>query len=103
MSQSEPASVVIACPHCGTRYQVPYATIGAKGRPVQCAHCGKSWDAHAEPPEIAPAKPVDAEEERRLDEEFAAEARRSRAASMGEAPAERSDDHQRMLDEILPA
>jgi predicted Zn finger-like uncharacterized protein len=50
------ATVVIACPHCGTRYQVAYAAIGRKGRDVLCAHCGQSWQAHAEPP-AAPAPP----------------------------------------------
>ena len=38
MSSPDLQTVVIACPNCGTRYQVPYATIGAAGREVQCAH-----------------------------------------------------------------
>ena len=41
-------NVVIVCPHCATRYQVPADTVGSKGRQVQCAHCGKTWQAFAE-------------------------------------------------------
>ncbi|MDR3474867.1 MAG: DUF3426 domain-containing protein [Devosia sp.] len=48
---------MIACPNCGTRYQVAYAAIGPKGRNVLCAHCGRSWQAHAEPPPKPEAKP----------------------------------------------
>ena len=50
MSSADLATVVIACPHCGTRYQVPFSTIGSDGREVQCAQCGKSWHAHADAP-----------------------------------------------------
>ena len=31
MRSPEPSTVVIACPHCGTRYQVPPETLGADG------------------------------------------------------------------------
>lgn len=48
MLSSQPALVVIACPHCGTRYQVPPETLGVSGRRVSCAHCAKTW--LAEPP-----------------------------------------------------
>ena len=60
MSSADLLTVVIACPHCGTRYQVPPATIGADGRDVQCAHCGRNWHAKAEapPPPPPPPKPV---------------------------------------------
>ena len=54
MPAPEPQTVIISCPHCGTRYQVAYGTIGAKGRTVQCAHCQKSWHAEAEPPPPPP-------------------------------------------------
>jgi|GEM_PF-419486 len=51
MASPQPSSlVVISCPHCGTRYQVAYESIGKKGRSVLCAHCGQSWDARADPP-----------------------------------------------------
>ncbi|MBN9315147.1 MAG: zinc-ribbon domain-containing protein [Devosia sp.] len=43
MHSLQPATVVIACPHCGTRYQVPPETLGARGRRVSCAHCSKDW------------------------------------------------------------
>lgn len=40
-----PATVIIACPHCGTRYQLPADMLGAGGRQVKCAHCGEAWQA----------------------------------------------------------
>ncbi len=50
MSSADLATVIIACPTCGTRYQVPYGALGAAGREVQCAQCGNSWRAKADPP-----------------------------------------------------
>ena len=83
MPASEPLPVVIACPHCGTRYQIPYAAIGAKGRSVLCAQCGQSWEAHAPAPPkpalVAVDTPLDALAEEVLDQQFAAEARRQTA------------------------
>jgi len=94
MPAPEPALVVIACPHCGTRYQVPYGAIGPKGRTVQCAHCGQSWEAHAERPPVAamPAAPPPAPKrtvvedkdfgalaEEMLDEKFVIEEQRQKA------------------------
>jgi predicted Zn finger-like uncharacterized protein len=73
MALPDASTVVIACPHCATRYQVPYATIGAKGRTVACAHCGKSWEAHAEPPY---QKGFDELAEEALDEKLREEERR---------------------------
>ena len=58
MPAPEPQTVIISCPHCGTRYQVDYGTIGAKGRTVQCAHCQKPWHAEAEPPARPQLRPV---------------------------------------------
>lgn len=37
----------ITCPHCETRYDVPDAKIGTKGRQVRCARCGTRWHATA--------------------------------------------------------
>lgn len=57
MSSADLATVVITCPHCGTRYQVPHSTLGSSGREVQCAQCGQSWHAEADappPPAIDP-------------------------------------------------
>ncbi|HEV7275616.1 MAG TPA: MJ0042-type zinc finger domain-containing protein [Devosiaceae bacterium] len=73
-----PASVIIECPHCGTRYQVPGDTIGPRGRQVQCAHCSRAWQAVAVVPDPVPAgeeaadRIFDEEEERELDAAFAA-------------------------------
>lgn len=77
MSSADLATVVITCPHCGTRYQVPYATLGAAGREVQCAQCGQSWHAEANEP---PPPAIDPDvlfppEEAALDMEFEAEAK----------------------------
>ena len=35
--------MIIACPHCQTKYQVTYEAIGSAGRKVQCAHCQQAW------------------------------------------------------------
>lgn len=59
MAAPQSKTVVIICPHCTTRYQVPADTVGSKGRQVQCAHCGKAWQAFAEKViEVAPPKPA---------------------------------------------
>lgn len=111
MASPQSKTVVIICPHCTTRYQVPGETIGAKGRQVQCAHCGKAWQALAEkvveipaaPPAPEPvvtrAKPApaaqteddrmfDADAEAELDAAFEAEQRQSaEAAAAGDGDA----------------
>lgn len=78
MSSPDLQTVVIACPNCGTRYQVPIATLGLTGREVRCAQCSKSWHA------LATAEHEDAmfapEEEKALDAAF-------EAAEMTVAPA----------------
>lgn len=105
MSSPDLQTVVIACPNCGTRYQVPYATIGAAGREVQCAQCSKPWHATAVPP--APALEDDlifsAGQESALDAVFEAEAetvapRRSLPPSLPTDP-----DYARTLAEIKAA
>src|ERR1700712_4742312 len=101
MPASDAASVVIACPHCGTRYQVPYQAIGPKGRNVGCAHCGQSWEAHAErpkappraepPPPPPPPPPIKAFgeiAEEVLDEQFVIEEKRHKAKREASARAE---------------
>jgi predicted Zn finger-like uncharacterized protein len=79
MSSPDLQTVVIACPNCGTRYQVPFATIGAAGREVQCAQCSKPWHAIADAPPPAALEDDDllfsAGEENVLDAAFEAEAR----------------------------
>src|SRR6185369_5835121 len=103
MSSADLATVVIACPHCGTRYQVPYATLGANGRDVQCAQCGRSWHAEAGAP---PPPAIDADllfpaEEAGLDFQFEEEERN--AAPVPAVPAaiesDRDPEHERTLAE----
>jgi predicted Zn finger-like uncharacterized protein len=116
MSSADLATVIIACPNCGTQYQVPFGTVGAGGRDVQCAQCGKTWHAKAESP--PPPAPVVAqlpavprapagdtlfspEEEAALDAQF-----ETVADAEAPAPPARSaisDEHQRTLDEIRAA
>jgi predicted Zn finger-like uncharacterized protein len=104
MSSPDLQTVVIACPNCGTRYQVPYATIGAAGREVQCAQCTKHWHATADappPPAINDDLLFSAEQETELDAAFEAEAR-------GGAPAlpaavQRDADHAKTLADIRAA
>lgn len=104
MAAPQLTNVVIVCPHCTTRYQVPSETVGAKGRQVQCAHCGKAWQAFAEkeieraapkpaPPPVvvaAKARPKDSDQmfdsaaEAELDAEFEAEQRAAAARAAGE-------------------
>jgi predicted Zn finger-like uncharacterized protein len=76
MRSPKPMSIIIACPHCGTRYQVPPETLGDAGRRVACAHCGRSW--MAEPATAFLPPPEDdrlfsAADETALDKSFAAE------------------------------
>jgi len=105
MSSPDLATVVIACPNCGTRYQVPYATIGAAGREVQCAQCSQPWHAMADEP--AP-EPVEADrlftpaDEAALDAAFEAEAHGATPPALP-AAVPIDADHQRMLDEIRAA
>ncbi len=63
-------TVVIACPACATRYQVPASAIVA-GRQAQCANCGQVWE-----PTLVAAEDTlfDAAAEQELDAAFEAEA-----------------------------
>lgn len=53
-----PATMIIACPACATRYVVPDSAIGVDGRTVRCAKCRHSW--FQDGPELAeaPATPA---------------------------------------------
>jgi predicted Zn finger-like uncharacterized protein len=104
MSSADLATVVIACPHCGTRYQVPYATLGANGRDVQCAQCGQSWHAEAgapPPPAVDPDLLFPAEEAG-LDFKFEEE-ERSTVPGPVPAPIAPESGHDRTLAEIRAA
>jgi predicted Zn finger-like uncharacterized protein len=101
MSSADLATVVIACPNCGTRYQVPYGTLGAGGREVQCAQCGKPWHATADappPPPIDPDMMFTPADEAALDRAFEGEAKSVAAASAVIDP-----EHERTLAEIRAA
>lgn len=102
MSSADLATVIITCPNCGTRYQVPYGTLGAAGRDVQCAQCGKSWRAKADPPPEPPAPAVSPDDEDALDVHFEAVAAAA-APAAARAPDPLSAEHQRTLDEIRAA
>lgn len=123
MAAPQSKLVVIVCPHCTTRYQVPGETVGSKGRQVQCAHCGKTWQAFAEkvieraapPPE--PQFPVpatrkapeqsdqmfDSAAEAELDAEFEAEQRAAAEAPEPTALEAKSADQMRSIEEIKAA
>lgn len=96
MSSPDLQTAVIACPHCGTRYQVPRATLGAAGREVQCAQCAKSW--HATPEGRENDAMFSEQDEERLDAVFEAEAKASVPA-----PIVRDPEHERTLAEIRAA
>jgi predicted Zn finger-like uncharacterized protein len=105
MSSADLATVVIACPHCGTRYQVPHATLGAGGREVQCAQCGKSWHAEANVPPPAAIDPdtMFPADEAALDFAFEEEARAIAPPPPAHPPAEADPEHERTLAEIRAA
>src|SRR5690606_3688825 len=62
--------------------QVPSDTIGPKGRQVQCAHCGKTWQAYAEQVLERTPKP---------------------AASPASTPARRDDEDDQLFDAAAEA
>src|SRR4051812_22381146 len=106
MSSADLATVVIACPNCGTRYQVPYGTLGAAGREVQCAQCGKSWHATADepvPPPIDPDALFAPGEEALLDAAFEAEAKAAAPVAPMPASLPVDPDHAQTLAEIRSA
>lgn len=75
--------MIIACPHCQTKYQVTYEAIGSAGRKVQCAHCQQAWQQAplSEPAAAAQVQQaVDAVVEDQLDEAFLSEEKKVSAA-----------------------
>lgn len=90
MVSALPSQVVIECPHCGTRYQLPPEAIGPKGRKVSCAHCGETWQAHAV--DVPAARKSDdqlfnEDSEAALDEQFASAERAEATAAQLPVPA----------------
>lgn len=51
--------MIVTCPACDTRYNVPEERLGATGRTIQCAKCQYSW---FQPPSELPTKKEGAEE-----------------------------------------
>ncbi|MGH6821659.1 MAG: zinc-ribbon domain-containing protein, partial [Methylocella sp.] len=35
--------MIISCPSCATRYDMPASRIAAEGTMIKCAACGQSW------------------------------------------------------------
>lgn len=110
MSSADLQTVVIACPNCGTRYQVPFGAIGTAGREVQCAQCSKPWHAVADIPPPPAIRPPDEDrlfspaDERALDEAFEAAERAAAPAADPLPPSvPRDPDHERTLAEIKAA
>src|SRR5262245_13380392 len=104
MSSANLAIVVIACPNCGTRYQVPYGTLGPAGREVQCAQCGKPWHATAEAPPAEAAAPdviFNPADEAALDAAFESAAAAEAPPATPSAPVD--PNYERTLAEIRAA
>lgn len=87
--------MIIACPHCQTKYQVTFEAIGSAGRKVQCAHCQRAWkQAPLNPDEASAAEQagIEAIVEDELDEALAAE-ERAVAAELARRLAEEEARH----------
>ncbi len=66
--------MIIACPHCQTKYQVTFEAIGSAGRKVQCAECQRAWQQPPlDPSPSAEQVALESFVEDELDEAFAAE------------------------------
>ena len=99
MDASLATSVQLACPACGTRYQLPAEAIGPRGRRVTCANCGRTWRADGidQGSRHDHDTMFDAAAERELDAAFA-EAERLVAQAAPRDP--HDDDRKRTIAEI---
>lgn len=50
--------MILECPECRSRYNIPDGAIGAGGRTVRCANCGHGWFQEGEAPVPAPIPPA---------------------------------------------
>jgi predicted Zn finger-like uncharacterized protein len=96
------ASLIIVCPHCATRYQLPPEALGQRGRKVQCANCGEAWRANPPSPgrRQGDISPLDPDSEDDLDQNFSREERR---AALPSRWAEETRDAERSLADIRAA
>jgi len=62
--------LMMACPHCGTRYRVSPEATGGQDRQFACAHCGAASKVSVPMP--GDGLPLDSEAERALDAAFEA-------------------------------
>ena len=46
--------MIVTCPSCATRYDLPDHVLGSDGRLVKCATCGSSWQAEGNLPSRTP-------------------------------------------------
>ena len=69
MAAPSETSVIIACPSCGTRYQLAREALGKK-RMVKCAHCSTAWEALPAADPMPPPAPEPVAEPRPEDELF---------------------------------
>jgi predicted Zn finger-like uncharacterized protein len=106
MASALSSTVVIECPHCGTRYQLPPEAIGPKGREVACAHCGQTW--HADAVKVPAAERdadamFDAVAERELDDAFTAAETAAKPVAAAPFSDENDADRMRTIAEIKAA
>jgi predicted Zn finger-like uncharacterized protein len=40
--------MIVSCPNCATRFDVPESALGAAGRKVRCSSCAHLWRQHAD-------------------------------------------------------
>ena len=50
--------MLLVCPSCRTRYNVPGNTVGVDGRQVRCANCKHAWFQEAAVPPTAPTHSI---------------------------------------------